>query len=66
VSEEIIVEIGVDGTIRAEGKGFKGKSCEESLKFLERLGLVTDKKKKAEYYQKDKSVNHLRLGKKSK
>ena len=64
MSEEIVVNILPDGSIRAEAKGFKGKSCEESMKFLEKLGLVTEKKKKAEYHQKAATVKKLRMGKK--
>jgi hypothetical protein len=62
--EEIIVDIKPDGTIEAKGKGIKGKTCQDAMKFIEKLGLVTEQRKTSEYYQKAPQQNRLRTGRK--
>ena len=57
----IIFTIG-DGEVTLESSGFKGKACEVAAKAFEETlgGPITNKKKKAEFY--DKEVVHLTAG----
>jgi hypothetical protein len=50
---KIIFRISKTGdTITAEGEGFGGKKCVElSDKFLEKLGVITSRKLKQEFYE---------------
>lgn len=61
--EEIIVEIRTDGTVNAEGLNFRGKTCDNGMKFLTALGEVKKRRKKAEYYQAEtETKNRLKTG----
>ena len=52
MSEEIILEFLEDGQIKMEGKGFQGKSCDETMAVFEQaLGVVTDRQNKPEYFR---------------
>jgi hypothetical protein len=49
---EIIMDFLPDGQVSMEGKGFKGKSCDEAMGVFEQaLGTVTDRKNKPEYFR---------------
>jgi len=62
--EEIIVDIAPDGSIKVDGKGFKGKTCLKSIEpLIAELGKVVHTKKKAEFYQRDNKAR-LRTGRK--
>lgn len=56
------ITIGEEGQVSVEAKGFSGNSCEKAVEELEcELGLVKNKKKKSEYFQKEKqNVSSLR------
>jgi hypothetical protein len=47
---EIILEFDLNGELKTEGKGFKGKTCDKAMKDFEDLGRVKSRKNKAEYY----------------
>lgn len=52
--KELDISIGLDGEVRVEVNGVKGKSCVDLIKFLEdSLGEPTDKKFKPEYYERE-------------
>ena len=57
MSKEIIFTIG-GGTVEVEAKGFKGGACEVATKAYEDAlgGKITDKKHKAEFYEKSPDV----------
>jgi hypothetical protein len=47
---EIIIDIDLNGEVHMEGKGYRGKSCDEAMGQFEKvLGRVTDRKDKPEY-----------------
>ncbi len=53
--KEIIVEVSMDGEIKLETRGFKGKACIEESKFLkEVLGAETLRELTPAYYQEEK------------
>jgi len=55
VLKEIIVDIGFDGEIRIETKGFKGRSCLAESSFLKNLlGKEKVKQLTPAYYEEDK------------
>ena len=59
--KEIIVDIGLDGEVKVETKGYKGKSCTDASKFIEEaLGTVTSNKFTPEYYQKEQEKNTIK------
>jgi hypothetical protein len=50
--QEIIIEFDAAGEVKLEGKGFKGKSCDEAMgQFEKALGVVSSRKNKPEYFQ---------------
>ena len=50
MNKQITVEVAPDGSIKIEGHGFSGPSCEKATRFLEEaLGTVTQRKRKPEY-----------------
>jgi len=50
----ITITIDTDGSTAIDTTGFKGSSCKDATKEIERaLGLAGDNKRKAEYYQKE-------------
>ena len=59
--KEIIIDITLDGEIKIETKGFKGKSCIIESRFLkDLLGKETYKQLTPAYYEKEKeSVKKL-------
>jgi hypothetical protein len=49
-SEEILIEIDVDGTVKVEVKGVVGTGCEAlTAELLDALGEVTSDERKPEY-----------------
>ena len=59
------IEIIIDpaGQIQIDAVGFKGADCEQATKFLEQaLGVVGQKTKKPEYYQRSTKTHLQRLG----
>jgi hypothetical protein len=57
----VVFTIG-DGNVEIEASGFKGGACDAATKaFEEVLGTATNKKRKAEYYEKP-AVNQLKVG----
>jgi hypothetical protein len=61
MSRTIEIIIGTTGEIQIDAVGFKGPDCEKATKFLEEaLGVVRQKVKKPEYYQRTK--NQQRVG----
>ena len=53
---KIEVTLGIDGSIKAEGLDFVGKTCEEASQFLDDLFGVKSTDHKSEYYEKDATV----------
>ncbi len=54
--EQIIIDIGHDGEVSMEGKGFKGKSCDAAMGHFEKaLGVVTERINKPEYHGRVKT-----------
>lgn len=50
--QEIIIEFDPAGEVKMEGKGFRGKSCDEAMGHFEKaLGVVAHRKNKPEYFQ---------------
>ena len=59
----IEITIATDGQIAIEAVSFKGADCEAATKFLEEaLGVVGQKTKKPEYYQRSHQKHQQRLG----
>ena len=59
---EIIIE--QSGEIKIDAIGFKGLDCEKATEFLEEaLGVVAQKIKKPEYFQRNTKVIVQRIGK---
>lgn len=53
-SKTIIVEVAPDGSLKIEGQGFSGPSCEAASKFLEEaLGVTGERIKKREYAERE-------------
>jgi len=50
---KIIIEFDENGDMTADAQGFEGSSCEEALDFLNEIGVVSEKTKKAEWYKKN-------------
>jgi hypothetical protein len=51
------------GEIRIEAKAFQGADCEQATRFMEEaLGVVTQRTKKPEYYQRSRQATQQRLG----
>jgi hypothetical protein len=58
---QIIIEIGIDGAVRIEGQGFVGKACDGAMQAIENaVGLITDRKTKPEYFQREVTRDVLR------
>lgn len=59
VKKEIIVKISPDGSrVEIDQHGMVGKECSNNVKdLLDKLGTVTDHKKKPEYYRKNRDVH---------
>ncbi len=50
--QEIIIDFDSSGEVKLEGKGYRGKSCDEAMGHFEKaLGLVAHRKNKPEYFQ---------------
>ena len=61
--EEIVINILPDGEMEIDARGFKGKQCKDSTKFLEELGEVKSVSFKPEYRENDNKIkrkNYLR------
>lgn len=57
----ITVEVDVDGSVKIEGHGFSGPSCEKATKFLEdALGAVTKRSRKPEYARREEQSQNAR------
>jgi hypothetical protein len=53
-SEEILIEIDVDGTVKVEVKGVVGTGCEAlTAELLDALGEVTSDERKPEYERQE-------------
>jgi hypothetical protein len=51
---EIIVDIGSDGEVQIEGKGFKGRTCDTAMGAFEKaLGVVRIRQNKPEYFRSE-------------
>ena len=57
--KEIIIRIPPDGgKVEIDQEGMKGKECSDNIKELvNKLGKVTESKKKNEYYKRKKDVH---------
>jgi len=56
MSPEIIIDFLPDGQVSMEGKGFRGKACDDAMGVFEKaLGVVTKRKNKPEYHQEVKN-----------
>ncbi len=54
IKKELIITITPEGELTIKTEGFKGAECEEEVKPLERsLGVVKNRKRTSEYYQKE-------------
>ena len=51
MTKQIIVTISPDGAIKLDAQGYKGKSCADATKFLEKLMSGSKSTKKPEFYQ---------------
>jgi hypothetical protein len=50
--QEIIIDFDESGEVCMEGKGFQGKSCDETMgRFEEALGAVSNRRNKPEYFR---------------
>lgn len=60
--EQINVDIAPDGGVKIDAVGFSGPDCEQATKFLEdALGVVEQKRRKAEYHQRRTAGTQQRL-----
>lgn len=60
MAKKIIVEIGNDGEVRLETRGFSGPVCLEVSQFLkDLLGEETARQLVPVYYQKNKSKKYI-------
>ena len=59
-NKEIIIEVDPKGNVNLEAIGFKGGTCEAALEPIEQaIGEVASRKRKPEFYQKEKvGVKH--------
>jgi hypothetical protein len=63
MNRTIEIIIGPSGEIQIDAVGFKGPDCEQATKFLEEaLGVVGQKTKKPEYYQRSTRSSLQRIG----
>jgi hypothetical protein len=63
MNRTVEIIIGTTGEIQIDAVGFKGPDCEQATKFLEEaLGVVGQKIKKPEYYQRSTRTNQQKLG----
>ena len=63
MNRTIEIIIGTMGEIQIDAVGFKGPDCEKATRFLEEaLGVVGQKSKKPEYYQRCTRTNQQKLG----
>jgi len=55
MSKQIVVTVGLDGSVEVSAEGFHGKGCEKATKFIEdELGMAGGKKvKKPEWFQSE-------------
>jgi hypothetical protein len=52
MSPEIVIDFLLDGQVNMEGKGFRGKACDDAMGVFEKaLGVVQKRKNKPEYHQ---------------
>jgi len=59
----IEVTVQPTGEIAIEAVSFKGADCEQATRYLEEaLGVVGQKTKKPEFYQRSQAKNQQRLG----
>ena len=55
--KEIKVKIDTKGTVKIEGVGFVGKSCNAAMEFLEKaLGTLRHRKDKPDIYKRDQQT----------
>jgi len=53
-NQEIIVEIGLDGKISVEAKGYQGVGCKAATEFIENMGTIIKAEDKPELRQRPK------------
>lgn len=52
--KEIEIKVLPDGTVEIDLIGYKGQGCDVDLKKITKsLGIITDSKKKSDFYQDD-------------
>ena len=58
--KQVVITVSEDGSVSADAKGFKGKSCLEGTKFLDKLFNILSRKSKGDMYKKEvvKNVRH--------
>jgi len=58
--KQVVITIDEQGAVSADAQGFKGKSCLEGTKFLDKLFSIITRKKKGDMYKKEvvKNVRH--------
>lgn len=54
--KQVKIVCGKDGSVRVEAEGFKGGSCEEATKFLDKLFGVEKRTFKDSYYEKENTI----------
>ena len=61
--KEIEVIVNPDGSVSVEALGYSGPECEKATAFIEEaLGEVRDRKRKPEYYLREKGREKLSQG----
>lgn len=56
------IEFQLDGTIKQEGFGFVGATCDEPMRIMqEALGEITSTERKPEYFEAELTGQHLNL-----
>jgi len=62
MSKSIEIVVSPSGELQIDAVGFKGADCEKATEFLEAaLGVISQKQKKPEYYQRNVSNNQQKL-----
>jgi len=61
MSKEITIDFEDDGSIKIEGKNFKGAECDAAMAHFEKaLGTQTSRKNKPEYHAAQSVSQHAR------
>lgn len=63
MTKTIEIVVSPSGELQIDTVGFKGADCEKTTKFLEAaLGVISQKQKKPEYYQRNITNRQQKLG----